>query len=150
MGGMASRRLDHVGLNVRDLDKAAEWYTNTFDLRVDEHATIPEAEFRFLMLRAEGGFRIELLERTGSTPGLRANDPLEAVLTEGYGHMALEVDDVDAFFQHLLRCGATPILSPRAAPVPGARMAYLADPEGNLIEILHRDPPPGRGGSDKS
>jgi predicted enzyme related to lactoylglutathione lyase len=34
--------------------------------------------------------------------------------------------------------GATVIWEPRPAPVPGARMAWLRDPEGNLIELLHR------------
>jgi glyoxylase I family protein len=32
-------------------------------------------------------------------------------------------------------------MPPCAAPEPGVQMAFVADPEGNLIELLHR---PGR------
>jgi predicted enzyme related to lactoylglutathione lyase len=29
-------------------------------------------------------------------------------------------------------------MSPRPSPEPGVRMAYVADPEGNLLEVLDR------------
>lgn len=131
-------RFDHCGLNVRDLDKATAWYCDALDLRVVERGGVEAAGFRFAMLLAPDGFRLELLSRTGSARGLTAADPLEAALTEGYGHVALEAEDLDALFEHLRGKGATPIWEPRPAPVPGARMAWLRDPEGNLIELLHR------------
>ena len=132
-------RFDHVGLNVRDLDRAIAWYTDAFGLRVEQEGGVDKVGFRFVMLKAPDGFRLELLTRTGSAPGLRAADALEAALTEGYGHVALEVPDLDAMFHHLVGKGATPIWDPRPAPVPRSRMAWVADPEGNLIELLHRD-----------
>ena len=48
------------------------------------------------MLRhAEHGHRVELLHRAGGHPGLRAANPAEAALTEGYGHIAFDVPDLD-------------------------------------------------------
>jgi hypothetical protein len=29
-------------------------------------------------------------------------------------------------------------MTPRASPEPGVRMAFVADPEGNLIELIDR------------
>ncbi|HET9900005.1 MAG TPA: VOC family protein [Actinomycetes bacterium] len=82
---------------------------------------------------------MELLSRTGSSAGLRADHPLHAALTEGYGHVALEAAaDLDATFERLVAEGATVVREPRPAPVPGARMAWVKDPEGNLLELLHR------------
>ena len=63
---------------------------------------------------------------------------MEAALTRGYGHFALDVADVDASYAALLAAGATDRMSPRPSPEPGVRMAYVADPEGNLIELLDR------------
>ena len=57
-------------------------------------------------------------------------------MTRGYGHIALKVDDLDRCFEHLVSAGAKEIWSPRPAPVPGSRMSYVADPEGNLIELV--------------
>jgi catechol 2,3-dioxygenase-like lactoylglutathione lyase family enzyme len=90
------------------------------------------------MLISPAGYRIELLERAGSRPGLEAPDPLTAALTRGYGHMGLRVDDVDTTFRALLAAGASERMAPRPAPEPGCRVAFVADPDGNLIELLDR------------
>ena len=132
-------RFDHCGLNVAELDKAVAWYCDALDLTVVERGEVPAAGFRFAMLVALDGFRLELLSRTGSAPGLRAADPLEAALTQGYGHVALEVEDLDGMFARLRDRGAAVVWEPRPAPVPRARMARLSDPQGNLLELLHRD-----------
>ncbi len=34
--------------------------------------------------------------------------------------------------------GARPVMPPGPSPEPGVRMAFVADLEGNLIELLHR------------
>ncbi len=48
------------------------------------------------MLRdAEHGHRVELLHRPGSGPGLRAANPAEAALTQGFGHLAFGVASLD-------------------------------------------------------
>ena len=41
-------------------------------------------------------------------------------------------------YHPVIAAGATDRMSPRPSPEPGVRMAYVADPEGNLIELLDR------------
>jgi catechol 2,3-dioxygenase-like lactoylglutathione lyase family enzyme len=65
----------------------------------------------------------------------------EAARREGYGHVAFDVADLDGAYDRALARGARPVMPPCPAPEPGVRMAFVADPEGNLIELLHR---PGR------
>jgi len=130
--------LDHVGISVVDLDKAAAWYRAALGLREEFSFALPRYDLCGLVLIRPTGDRVELLERAGSQPGPAAPDPNTAALTRGYGHMALRVDDVDATFDQLLAAGASARMSPRPAPEPGVRMAFVADPEGNLIELLHR------------
>jgi glyoxylase I family protein len=52
--------------------------------------------------------------------------------------VAFDVTDLDAAYDRALARGARPVMPPCPAPEPGVRMAFIADPEGNLIELLHR------------
>jgi lactoylglutathione lyase len=131
-------RLDHVGLNVADLHAMTVWYVEALDLEVELEFALDHVDLRGAMLRTALGHRVELLSRPGSVAGLQAADPVEAALTRGFGHIAFDVPDVDAAYGVLLAAGATDRLSPRQSPEPGVRMAFVADPEGNLIELLDR------------
>jgi lactoylglutathione lyase len=131
-------RLDHVGLNVADLEAMTSWYASTLSLEVEFEFALEQLDFRGVMLRSPDGHRVELLHRVGNVAGLRAPNPVEAALTRGFGHIAFDVPDVDTAYDELLAAGATDRMSPRPSPEPGVRMAYVADPEGNLVELLDR------------
>jgi catechol 2,3-dioxygenase-like lactoylglutathione lyase family enzyme len=149
----AAVRLDHVGLNVRDLTTAERWYRAAFGLAREFAARIDAVGLDIVMLRGAAGHRVELLHRDGSRPGPRAADPAEAALTEGYGHIAFDVAELDAEHRRLCGLGARQVMAPQPSPEPGVRMSFLADPEGNLIELVERspahrlDPAPDRAGS---
>ncbi|CAN5342921.1 VOC family protein [soil metagenome] len=136
-------QFDHVGLSVADLDAQASWYAAAFGLEQSTPFAIESLELRGTFLVAPGGLAIELLERRGSRPGIQARDQAEALLTRGYGHLCLRVDDVDALHARLLDHGATERMPPGPAPEPGVRMSFVGDPEGNLIELLDRGGPVG-------
>lgn len=130
-------KLDHIGLTVGDLDEMRDWYRTALGLTSEFSFALPEHDLRGVMLRGDG-FRIELLARAGSTARPSPANPVEAALHRGYGHIALDVADVDSSYHRLIEVGATDRMSPRPSPEPGVRMAYVADPEGNLIELLDR------------
>lgn len=55
----------------------------------------------------------------------------------GHFELALYVDtfdEVDATYERVIKQGATSVLAPTTEPW-GQRTCYIADPEGNLIEI---------------
>ena len=61
----------------------------------------------------------------------------------GHFELALYVDtfdEVDAVYRRVIEQGATPVLAPTTEPW-GQRTCYIADPEGNLIEIGSWDKP---------
>jgi catechol 2,3-dioxygenase-like lactoylglutathione lyase family enzyme len=136
-----SPRLDHVGLSVGDLDRATAWYHEALGFDVDFAFRIPV--LRGAVLVHPSGLRIELLERGGSGGGIGGSDPDTALLTRGWAHIALEVEDLDGTYPRLVEAGASGVWEPRQAPEPGARMAFVHDPDGNLIELIER----GRGGA---
>jgi catechol 2,3-dioxygenase-like lactoylglutathione lyase family enzyme len=130
-------RFDHVGINVRDLGAATAWYGEAFGLRTVFEFTLEGPGLAAVVLEhPEHGYRIELLARRGSAAGLRAPDPLTAALTEGYGHMALRVPDLGPVHAALIAHGAGEVMKPGPSPEPGVRMAWVTDPEGNLIELI--------------
>jgi lactoylglutathione lyase len=136
--------LDHIGLSVADLDAQAAWYSKALGLHAAAPFALEDLGIRGVFLvDARHEWAIELLSREGSVPGLHAPDPPTAVLTRGYGHICLRVEDVDSTFEQLIGAGASERMPPRAAPEPGVRMAYVADPEGHLIELLDRPWPVG-------
>ena len=53
-------------------------------------------------------------------------------------HVGLSVGDLAATFDRVVGLGARPVMTPRPSPEPGVRMAFVADPEGNLVELLSR------------
>ncbi|MFG1711294.1 VOC family protein [Nonomuraea sp. M3C6] len=130
-------RFHHVSLSVANLDAQRHWYREALGFtEVIEQFQVPEPPIRTAVLQAAGGTRIELIERAGSARRDVFGDPMDTVRAQGYGHWALEVDDLDAAFGHLTRSGAEPIWPPGDAVQPGARFAYVKDPEGNLIELI--------------
>jgi lactoylglutathione lyase len=135
---------DHVGVNVADLPGMTAWYVAALGLEVELEFTLDHVAFSGVVLRSPEGHRVELLHRPGSVAGLQAADPVEAALTRGFGHVAFDVADVDAAYDALVAAGATDRMSPRPSPEPGVRMAYVADPEGNLLELLDRTSAAGR------
>jgi lactoylglutathione lyase len=136
-----SARFDHVGLTVADLAAAASWYCDVFGLVRELAVRVEALDLSIEMLIHSGhGYRIELLHRPGSvSPGKPVN-PAEAALREGYGHVAFDVTDLDAAYERAVARGARPVMPPGPSPEAGVRMAFLADPEGNLVELLHRPP----------
>jgi catechol 2,3-dioxygenase-like lactoylglutathione lyase family enzyme len=88
------------------------------------------------MLRSPDGARVELFEVPGGHPGMSWADPPTAMLTAGFGHVAFECSDLDADFGQAIAAGASEVWGPRRSPEPGRRMAFIHDPDGNLIELI--------------
>lgn len=129
---------DHVGLCVADLDAAEGFYGRAFGFTRQLAFELPPHPIRGLMLRHDSGMRLELFERAGSAPGIQGTTPIEALATRGYGHFALAAPDIDEVFAGALAAGASAMVEPSPSPEPGVRFAFLADPEGNLVELVER------------
>ena len=127
---------DHVGLSVADLDAAEGFYTSAFGFERQLAFELSPHPIRGVMLTHPEGFRLELFEHSASIPGLQAATPIEAHATRGYNHFALRAPGIDDVFAAALAAGATPVIEPRPSPEPGVRFAFMADPEGNLVELV--------------
>src|SRR3984957_253711 len=144
----AGARLANVGLEGAELTAEARWVCEVFGLLRELALRVEPLDLSIEMLIHPGyGYRVELLHRPGPDSVARGkpDNPAEAALRHGYGHVAFDVTDLDAAYDRAVARGARPVMAPCPSPEPGVRMAFVTDPEGNLVELLHR---PGQAGSD--
>jgi catechol 2,3-dioxygenase-like lactoylglutathione lyase family enzyme len=126
----------HVSLAVLDLNAQEAWYSSALGFtHAVERVQLAEPPVRTVVLQTPAGLRVELIERAGAKPH-RFPDPLAAAAIQGYGHWALQVEDLDTTFDRLTASGAAPVSAPADAATPGDRYAYIHDPEGNLLELI--------------
>jgi lactoylglutathione lyase len=120
-------RMVHTNVRVRDIDTSLAFY----------EALGFERRGR---LQFEGAYNIYLgLPGDGDTLELTVNEgraePYD--LGQGYGHVALEVEDLDALLARLAERGIEPEKPPYA---PGGRTEYricfVQDPDGYRIELI--------------
>lgn len=130
---------DHVGISVTDLDGLTSWYCEVLGMSLEYRVCPPGTGLTGVMLHHPSGFRLELLYMVGAAPGLAPQTPVEAAGTRGYGHLCLRVRDVAAAYDALVQRGAMARRAPAPSPArPGSLVAFVADPDGNLIELLDR------------
>jgi catechol 2,3-dioxygenase-like lactoylglutathione lyase family enzyme len=135
--------VDHVAFSVGDLDAMVAFYTGLgFDERARSDLT--PAPVRVALLRNRAGAAIELIAHSVSVPAEHARNPVDAAARQGLLHVALHVGNLDATVAAVVAAGARLIASPSLNSRGDARFAYVADPEGNLVELTALRHP-GRG-----
>jgi lactoylglutathione lyase len=133
-----SARYVHTCIRVRDIDASVAFY-GRLGYEPRGRLNFESAYNVYLGLQGDGDV-LELTVNVGR------EEPYD--LGDGYNHMALVVDDLDALLERLAAAGITPERPPYA---PGGREEYricfVADPDGYRIELIDRafptpqDPP---------
>ena len=59
-----------------------------------------------------------------------------AALRRRTGHAAFTVVDLGAVFARAVEAGGRAVWPPRPSPKPGQRIAFVTDPDGNLVELM--------------
>ena len=129
---------DHVGLSLADLDAGEAFYGRAFGFTRELAFALDPHPIRGVMLVHPSGCRLELFADERSSGGIRADTPIAALATRGYGHFALAAADIGPLYETALSAGAPAVKAPVPSPEPGVRFAFVADPEGNLIELVER------------
>lgn len=126
---MPKMKLDAVGLFVKDIKVMVEFYRDVlgFEMEWDggPFAQCASAGVR-LMMYPRKDFEELIKKDVGYPAGLNGTLELAVDLPR--------YEDVDTEYQRLVDAGATPVYPPKTE-MWGMRSSYIADPEGNLIEI---------------
>jgi len=129
-------RLDGFGLLVNDMGKMIRFYRDVLGFEIQEAEDTSNVylvkDGTLFLLYGRKDFENMTSRKYEYVKGLN-----------GHSEIALYVDtfdEVDAAFRDVVSKGATPVLEPTTEPW-GQRTCYIADPEGNLIEIGSFDRP---------
>jgi len=121
----------HSMIRVLDEARSVEFYRKALELEVADRLAFDG--FTLLYLRApDGPFELELTVNHGRTQPY--------VLGDGYGHLAVAVEDLDAEHARLAAVGIEPgpIRDMQHQGKPMARFFFITDPDGYRTEVLQR------------
>ncbi len=129
-------RLDGFGLLVQDMGRMIRFYRDVLGFEIREAEDTENVylvkDGTLFLLYGQKDFERMTARSYGYVQGLN-----------GHFEIALYVDtfsEVDEAFRRAVEQGAQPVLAPTTEPW-GQRTCYIADPEGNLIEIGSWDRP---------
>ncbi len=125
--------IDHLGIAVRSLDQALQFYQDQLGFTVSLREAVPAEKVSVAMLPA-GGPRIELLE--ASSPDSTIGKFIDK-RGEGLHHVAVKVPDLAAAVERLKSSGARLLNEPR--PGAGGHLYVFVHPAsagGVLLELI--------------
>ena len=134
----------HTGIVVRDMEKSLHFWRDILGLKVvidfweegefiDTVQNLAGVKVHMIKLIAPDGTMIELLKdehHPGKEPSKRA------LCDRGISHIAFTVADVEESFRALRDDGCEVLSDPITSPDEKARLFFVRDPEGHLLEIV--------------
>lgn len=130
--------VDHAGVSVADLGRSERFWREVlgFDT-VEDRFAFAEHDLKGVVLVNPQGARVELFERKDSVP-TGPHHQIESTRRQGWFQFALAVPDIAQTFAAVVAAGAEPSLAPTTAPDGISLVAFVRDPDGNLVEFLQR------------
>jgi glyoxylase I family protein len=132
-----SWKFEHAAIRVSDFDTAVVWYVEKLDFRLAKSSLLNEKTYGFLIAPGvDVGFSIELIAGPGAENRPAYQDLVSSLRLSGLHHLAFRENSVDETINELRRRGVTIINEPHDVPKLNLRVAFFADPWGNLFEVI--------------
>lgn len=124
-------KMIHSMIRVLDEQRSVAFYARAFGLQVADRLDFETFTLIYLS-NPETAFELELTVNKGRA------EPY--ALGDGYGHLALSVDDLDAEHARLTDLGFNPgkLVDFKPGGEVIARFFFVSDPDGYKIEVLQR------------
>lgn len=118
--------IEHFAIASPNPKRLAEWYVANLEF---------EIAFEYAgnyFVEAKNGGLIEIIPSEGDRPQ-------NEIKTPGLRHIAISVEDFDAGYQQLRSQDVT--FLGEAYESQGNRLVFFADPDGNVVHLIHRSRP---------
>lgn len=131
---MKIKRIAHLGIAVKDLDPAKKLYCEQLQLEAKGEEVVAEQKVKVSFIKV-GETNLELLLPTAE------DSPVAKFLEtrgEGFHHLALEVEDIDAAVEELKAAGVRLIDEKPREGAHGSRVAFIHPKAtfGVLLELV--------------
>ena len=133
----ASMKGHHVAMRVPDFELAKRWFVEKLDFRVIHEWPYDDLHLAYVAPPTDDTFFVEILGDGDPKPIPEPvySDLGDSLRLAGYHHFCMNVKDIDATVAELRRREVTIVTEPFELPVINRRLAFMADPFGNLIEL---------------
>lgn len=128
---MKIRNIEHVSINVRDIEKSKDFYVRILGFQFLE--AVDCGDFVIHYYQVPGGSRLELFDYHG-----KSKDTPREESEVGLRHLAFTVEDVAAHEKALREAGVEVTLSTCDLPNLGARVLLFLDPNGVTLEFCEK------------
>ena len=130
------RKIAHIGIAVRDLERAKHLFSDVFGLSILNEDIVDEYQVKLVDLKI-GDIEIELLE------GMSENSTITTFIEkrgEGIQHICFEVDDISSALGELKDKGVELIDQEPRVVRHGRKIAFLRphNTHGVLIELVEK------------
>lgn len=123
-------RLLHTMLRVGDLDRSIDFYQNVLGMKLLRRKDYPDGKFTLAFVGYGDESENTVIELTCNW------DTDSYAIGEGYGHIAIEVDDVYEAVDELRNRGGKVIREAGPMNAGTTIIAFIEDPDGYAIELI--------------
>ena len=134
----ADMRGHHVAVRTPSLAEAKAFYVAKLDFRVIAEWDYADEQLAYLAPPTDDLFYVEVLGG-GNMPPKEVRpyaDLGDSLKYRGYHHFCLNVRSVDETIAKLRARGVRIVTEPFVLPAISRRLAFFADPFGNLVELV--------------
>lgn len=123
----------HTMIRVGNLEKSIAFYTESLGMKLLKQNEYPAGKFTLAFLGYGSEEDTCVLELTYNW------DTSEYNLGDGYGHIAIGVDDIYDFCENLKTKGGKVVREPGPMKHGTTVIAFVEDPDGYKIELIERN-----------
>lgn len=125
-------RIAHTMIRVGNLEKSLQFYTDAFGMQIIKRKDYPEGRFTLVFVGYGPEPTTALIELTYNW------DISSYEIGNGFGHIALEVQDICGLCQTIAEKGRKITRAPGAMKHGTTVIAFVEDPDGYKIELIER------------
>ncbi len=125
-------RIGHTMFRVKDLDQSISFYENALSMNVLSKKEYPEGQFTLVFMGYGTRETSHVLELTYNWDG-RSYE-----MGDAFGHIAVEVEDIYSFCEHVEKNGGVITRPPGPMKHGTTVIAFVEDPDGYKIELIEK------------
>ena len=129
-GGIISMRMLHTMLRVGDLERSIRFYTEVLGMQLLRRKDYPSGRFTLAFVGYGDERDNTVLELTHNW------DTEDYALGDGYGHIALGLDDIYSACNAIAEKGGRVVREPGPMKHGTTVIAFVDDPDGYKVELI--------------
>ena len=130
-----SWRGHHAAIRVPDYEVSTRWFVDQLGWRVINEWMYGDLQLAYIAPAGDDRFHVEILAGPGATPQPVFDSVDDSLTRNGLNHVCIQVESVDDSLEELRRRGVRIVGEPFELEAINSRLAFFADPFGNLFEL---------------